>query len=316
VTDIAVVIPTYRRSGNLPLLFKDLAAQTLAPERFEVVVVDDCSGDDTPALVEEWATQVPYQLRVLSTPNNRGPATARNLGWAATSAPVVAFLDDDCTPSAGWLEAGLAAFSVEPVPGVVQGATQLPAGASTHGLIDWWVWREVSAPTAYFEGDNLFFRRDVLERTGGFDEDIRHYGEDCAAGWRALEAGYGQGFSADAIVVHPLERRGFAWFVRNGYLEHRIVWCAARHPGFRREAFWRAWAYRKEDPALVAAVVGVALATRFRPALLLALPYVWMQRPSARHLNFFRLCLQIPLVDTARVAGHLRGSLRHRVFVL
>jgi GT2 family glycosyltransferase len=314
--DVAVVIPTYQRSGNLPLLFKELATQTLAPEHFEVVVVDDCSGDDSSTLVEEWAPQVPYRLRVMSTEKNSGPATARNLGWAVTTAPVVAFLDDDCTPAAGWLEAGLAAFSVEPAPGLVQGATLLPAGASTHGLIDWWVWREVTSPTAYFEGNNLFFRRDVLERTGGFDEDIGHYGEDCAAGWRALEAGYRRGFSGNAVVVHPLEHRGFGWFMRNGYLEHRIVACAARHPGFRREAFWRGWAYRKEDPALVAAVVGVVLATRFRPALLLALPYAWWRRPSVRQRSFFRLCLQIPLVDAARLAGHLRGSVRHRVFVL
>lgn len=314
--DISVVIPTYQRSANLPLLFKELANQTLAPERFEVLVVDDCSSDDSVALAETWAHQLPYRLRVMRTASNRGPATARNLGWAAATAPVVAFLDDDCTPAAAWLEAGLASFEALPQPGVVQGTTALPVGASTDRLIDWWVWREVSGPTPYFEGNNLFFRRDVLERTGGFDEDIAHYGEDCAAGWRAMEAGFERAFCPEAVVTHPLEQRGFGWFVRNGYLEYRIVACAAAHPGFRRAAFWREWAYRKEDPALVAAFVGLLLARRTRAGLLLVLPYLWWRRPSLRHRSFFHLCLQIPLVDAARVAGHLRGSARHRIFVL
>jgi glycosyltransferase involved in cell wall biosynthesis len=313
---VGVVIPTFQRAANLPLLFKELADQTMASDDFEVIVVDDCSSDDTVAVVEQWATQVPYRLRVIGTFENSGPATARNLGWAATAAEVVAFLDDDCSPAPTWLAAGLGAFTTEPAAGVVQGATLLPEGVSTDGLIDWWVWREVTGPTAYFEGNNLFFRRVVLEQTGGFDEEISHYGEDCAAGWRVLEAGFERAFCAEAVVTHPLERRGFAWYVRNGYREHRIVACAAKHPGFRQAAFWRGWAYRKEDPALVAAVVGLLLSRWSRLALVAALPYLWWRRPSVRHLNFFRLCLQIPVVDAARVAGHLEGSLRHRVFVL
>jgi hypothetical protein len=45
-------------------------------------------------------------------------------------------------------------------------------------------------------------------------------------------------------------------------------------------------------------------------------PYLWWRRPSVRHLSFFRLCLQIPAVDAARVAGHIWGSVAHRAFVV
>ncbi|HUC05066.1 MAG TPA: glycosyltransferase family 2 protein [Acidimicrobiales bacterium] len=314
--DIAVVVPTFQRALQLPPLLLTLAEQTLAPERFEVIVVDDCSTDDTAVVVAEWAAKVPYRLRYLRTAQNGGPAAARNLGWQQTPAPFVAFTDDDCVPTPRWLEAGLAAFSARPDVGLVQGRTTVPEGVSIEHLSDWYAWRVIDEATGYFEGCNLFFRRDALEITGGFDEEIAYHGEDCAAGWRVVEAGLGHTFCAEAAVSHPVELRGMRWHIEMGRLERRIVWCAAKHPGYRRTAFWRPWAYRREDPALVAALAGLALSLRFRPALLLVLPYLWWQRPSVRHLTFFRLCLQVPVVDAVRVAAHIRGSLEHGIFVL
>jgi GT2 family glycosyltransferase len=232
---VAVVIPTFERAAMASELLAHLADQTLAPGAFEVIVVDDCSQDGSMEIFEQLAP-LPYRLRVLRTAVNRGPAAARNLGWQATEAPIVAFIDDDCTPSPRWLAAGLAAFS-RPTIGVVQGRTHVPEGESVEGITDWYVWREVEASTPYFEGCNLLFRHDVLQQTGGFDEEIRYYGEDCAAGWRVMEAGYERAFAVDASVSHAVERRGFRWFVRNGLLESRLVHCAAKHPGFRATAW-------------------------------------------------------------------------------
>ena len=314
--EIALVIPTYQNAGLIRTIVEGLSEQTLGSERYEVIVVDDCSTDSTVAELQELSRTLPYRLSVLQTPVNRGPAAARNIGWQNTEAPFVAFIDDDCTPSPHYLEEGLLAFHEQTGAGVIQGRTHTPGEVSVRGLTDWWLWRVVEGPTAFFEGCNLFFRRHLLELTGGFDEEIRYYGEDTAAGWKVLEAGFGQGFAPKASVSHPVEQRGFRWFVRNGYLESRVVACAAKHPGFRQAAFWRPWAFRKEEPALVVAVFGLLVARRFRPALLLALPYLWWRRPSVRHLNFFRLCLQVPAVDAARLAGHLRGSMENRVFVL
>jgi GT2 family glycosyltransferase len=316
--EIAVVVPTYGRADRLPGLLDALAAQTLESARFEVVVVDDCSPDGSFDIAKGLAPTLPYRVQVLSTPTNRGPAAARNLGWQATTAPLLAFLDDDCTPSAGWLEAGLDALRDQPAAGVIQGRTVAPDGVDVTGLTDWYIWRIVERPEPEFMACNIFYRRSAFEVTGGFNEEIGWWGEDTAAAWRVLEAGWDRGFALGAVATHPVERRGWAFFVRNGLAERNMVRLGVEHPGYREEMFWKPWAYRKEDAAFVAAVAGVgaALGLRVRPALLLALPYLWWRRPSLRHLSFFRLCLQVPAVDAARVAGHLRGSLDHRVFVL
>lgn len=310
-----MVVPTFRRDEGLTTLLHALESQTLPAESYEVLVVDDCSGEGALRRLQALVAGTSLRVTVMQTTTNNGPATARNLGWRHTDAELLAFVDDDCEPAPGWLEAGLAALGDDETVGVVQGRTTAPPGVSILGLRDWYLWRVIERAGPYFEGCNVFYRRCALEAMGGFDEEIG-YGEDTTTGWLVVEAGWGRRFCEEALIAHPVERRGWRWFVRTGLKERNIVRLAAQHPGFRQEAFWRPWAYRREDAALLGAVLSALVALRWRPALLGALPYLCFQRPSIRQAGFFRLCLQIPVVDGARLAGQLHGSLRHRRFVI
>jgi cellulose synthase/poly-beta-1,6-N-acetylglucosamine synthase-like glycosyltransferase len=298
-------------------LLNALAAQSLPAERFEVVIVDDCSPDGTMEVLGSMVDRYPYRLRVLRTERNAGAAATRNVGWTASDAPLVAFLDDDVTPTVTWLEEGVAALEDQPDVGVLQGRTTPPEGIDARllglGPPDWKIFRSVEGPTPHFEACNIFFRRDALEATGGFEG---MWGEDTAAGWKVVQAGWERGFAPRALVTHPVEPRGWRWYAQNGALERDVVGLGLDYPGFRQAAFWRPWAYRREDAAFAAAVLGVLVGTRFRPALLLALPYLWWRRPSVRHRSFFRLCFEIPAVDAARSIGHIRGSIERRALVL
>ena len=318
--EISVVIPTYQRSARIATLLGVLAGQTLAADRFEVIVVDNFSTDDTSAVVSALIPDLPFAVHLARTESNHGPAAARNLGWRCATTPLLAYLDDDCTPAAGWLEAGLAALEAQPNAGVIQGRVGIPADIDrmkvSYGQPNWEILHIIEGPTPYFEACNIFFRRAAFEVTGGFDESIGWWGEDTAAGWSVVEAGWERGFAPDAAVTHPVERRGYRYFVRNGLKERNLIRLAVEHPRYRAEAFWRPWAYRREEVALLAAALGLAVGWRFRPALLLALPYMWWRRPSIRKRSFLRLCVQIPLVDGARIAGHLQGSVANRVFIL
>ncbi len=326
---VSVVVPTHDRSDRCAELLRRLASQSIGPDRFEVLVVDDCSTDDTPDVVASAVGEVPYRLVALRTPVNGGPAAARNLGWRAASAPLVAFTDDDCEPEDGWLEAGVAAFEADPDLGVAQGCTRPPDGVDITKLQGWYVWRVITEATPYFDACNVFYRRAALESTGGFDEQIAWWstrpgagatpvawGEDTAAGWAVVEAGWGRGFVGDAVVVHAVEDRGWVWHVKHGYLDRIIVALGVQHPGFRREAFWRPWSYRREDAAFLAAVAGGAVALRWRPAALAVLPYLWCRRPSVRRPRFLEVCVGNLAVDTARAVGQVHGALRYRTFVV
>ncbi len=299
--DITVVAPTYQRVDRLRRLVAGLEAQTLARDRFEVVLVDDASGDGTPAVLADLAARSPLQLRVLRRDENGGPAAARNTGWRTAAGEVVAFVDDDCTPEPGWLAGLERAFARNPRLGVVQGWTRAAEGPRGQ----WTIAREISDETPWFEGCNIAYRRVALEETGGFDEEIRWYGEDTSAGWKVLDAGFERDFEPGAVVTHDLEERGLRWRIRHGFLERNLVELALRHQGLRREAFWRPWSFRRTDAACALALVGLVAAARRPSAVALALPYAAMRARSGQPPA---VLAGLVAIDVAQVAGHLAGS--------
>jgi GT2 family glycosyltransferase len=303
-----VVAPTYQRVDRLRRLVAALEAQTFDRARFEVVVVDDASADGTPVVLQDLAAGSPLQLRVLQREVNGGPAAARNTGWRTAAADVVAFVDDDCTPDPGWLGALHRAFARNDRLGVVQGRTRAAEGPRGQ----WTIAREISDETPWFEGCNIAYRRDALEATGGFDEEIRWYGEDTSAGWKVVEAGWERDFEGSAVVVHDLEERGVRWRVRHGWLETNLVLLAGRHPGLRA-ALWRRWAFRSQSVTLPVAVAAAVAALWWPLVAVGALPYLASRRDLLRRP--FDL-LGMVAVDAASTAGHLHGSVRGRALVL
>lgn len=304
-----MVAPTYQRADRLARLIGALERQDHPRDRFEVVVVDDASTDHTPDVLEAAATRGIIDIRPLRMDINGGPAPARNRGWRSAAAPVIAFVDDDCTPAPGWVGAMARAFARNDRLGVAQGHTRAPDGQRG----PWTISREIGDETPWFEGCNIGYRRAALEATGGFDEGIGWYGEDTAAGWKVVDAGWDRDFVPDAVVTHDLEERSIRWRIRHAWLEANLVELAARHPGLRQSAFRRPWLYRPESLTLPMAAVGALAAVRRPGLLLLALPYLASRRGLLRQP---RDLAAVAMIDAAAVAGHLRGSLRSGVVVL
>lgn len=307
--DITVVAPTYQRAERLRRLLRALEEQDHPKERFGVIIVDDCSTDATSTLLDEACRTSDLQLDAVRMLRNGGPAPARNTGWRRTRSEVVAFIDDDCTPAPGWVTAMVRAFERNDRLGVAQGCTKAAEGQRG----TWTVAREIGIDTPWFEGCNIAYRRAALEATGGFDEVVGWYGEDAAAGWKVVDAGWERDFVPEAVVTHDLEERGIRWRIRHGWLEGNLVELAARHPGLRAAAFPRPWTFRQESVTFPLALLGLVGALR-RPALLaLAVPYLFDRRELLRRP---RDLAAFALVDAAAVAGHLRASARSGIFVL
>lgn len=318
---VSVVIPTYNRAARLARLIDSLSAQTLSRDLFEVVIVDDCSTDSTAATLEQLAGSAAIHLRRLQTASNSGgPSTPRNLGWRATSAPLVAFLDDDCFPEPDWLAAGVAAMDAHPQWGLCQGHTwpDLEMGAGPGGR--WVVSRTVTGPTCWFEAANIFYRRAALQAVQGFDERIKTWGEDTDLGWRVLQAGWEAGYEPDAVGRHEVIDRGWRYAAKFGWLDFQTIAVAARHPRIREEGFWQPWALQRQGAEFALAAAGILVAIKWRPAVLCAVPYLVRNRPPFRRRGVNRetmaLGLQIVAVDAVRFVAHMRGSIAARVFVV
>ncbi|MCU1602716.1 MAG: glycosyl transferase family 2 [Frankiales bacterium] len=308
---VSVVCATYRRPDALGRLLGALAAQDL-DEPFEVIVSDDGSGDlaRTRALVETS----PLDVRLLEHATNRGPGAARNDGWRSARAPYLAFTDDDCQPTPGWLRAGLERVRQGGV--IVVGKVD-PDPAQQDKVGPWS--RSLTIRDARFmQTANTFYARADLEAVGGFDEVFRNGGEDTDLGMRVLaQLGRQRVFEPDAYVlhdVHPGTARSLARSSATRWTDLPLV--LRRHPEMRAAThhgvFWK-----RTHPATLLALGGL-VATPLSPlTALLVAPWVvdraWRNPVPGSRLR------SLPgtfLVDSAEVVGCVRGSVRHRSLLL
>lgn len=94
MVEVSVVVPCYRCGDTIHRAVRSVFEQTWRPA--EVILVDDCGGDDT--LETLYALQRRYPegwVKVIEQPESRGPGEARNAGWDHASHAYIAFLDAD-----------------------------------------------------------------------------------------------------------------------------------------------------------------------------------------------------------------------------
>ncbi|MCM2547990.1 glycosyltransferase family 2 protein [Burkholderia glumae] len=200
--DVSVVVPTYGRPDLLATCLAALCAQDFAAGRYEIIVCDDGPDAATHACVAHAAAQHAARglaVRYLPVTRTQGPAGARNAGWQAARAPLVAFTDDDTRPDRGWLAAGAAALRHGAAAAAGTIVVPLPARptdyeADASGLA-----------RAEFATANVFVARCFLAATGGFDERFTAaWREDSDLQFSLLRAGGEIVRAPDAVVVHPV----------------------------------------------------------------------------------------------------------------
>lgn len=120
---VTIVIPTYNGARRIGDPLQALLEQQVAPERFEVVVVDNNSKDGTAQAVEQSPAVAGLrargvEVRVVHEPR-QGLLFARLGGIQAARREVVCFLDDDNAPEPNFIADGLALFEEDPAVGLV-----------------------------------------------------------------------------------------------------------------------------------------------------------------------------------------------------
>lgn len=198
---LSVVIPCYRHVSELQRCLAGLAEQHPG-EEFEVLVVDS-APDPAVARAAEAGGARPIRAGV-----RLGPGDARNAGAREARGEVLLFLDADCVPEPGWLEAARSALAEGPrlVGGPVVDAQPFhPIGVSDNLLqFAEFPRGRPDGPATHFPGCNLAIRRADFETLGGFPAVRLPAGEDGA-------------FSSIARERHPDGLR----FIRGMAVRHR-----------------------------------------------------------------------------------------------
>ncbi len=237
-----MVIPT---RDKLPLLERTLSAlwrQALDASEWDVVVVDDASGDGTGARLQSLRGEWGGRLAVIAPARNVGRAAARNLGARAATGEAVLFLDDDIIAPPDLLDAHLALLSRHPgdgTIGLVRTAPDLVDASHFHYLDTRGVAKTVgdTVPARYLVTQNTAVPRAAFLEAGGFDESFRAYGfEDMDLGFRLEDAGVVFRPLRSPVPEHVHHHTLAQWLAKkrecgHGPLQH----LARRHPHRLRE---------------------------------------------------------------------------------
>ncbi len=171
---VSVVIPAYNAERYLGEAIESVLAQTYAPA--ETIVVDDGSSDGTAAVARSYAGVE------LITQKNAGAAAARNRGFAACRGDLIAFHDADDLMTPDKLAVQVGELLAAPAIGCVLAEQELLIEAGTE-LPFWAEGSKVptvmpAKPEEFADEPDvhpmtMLVRREVFERVGGFDEEMR-----------------------------------------------------------------------------------------------------------------------------------------------
>jgi len=120
VQPISIIVCTHNRADLLPRIIGQLRAQDYPRDAFEIIVVDNCSTDQTPQVAGRFVAEpgVPVHYVVESRP---GITFARNRGAEEARYPFLAYLDDDCSVRPDWLSQLRSGFDLDESVVIVAG---------------------------------------------------------------------------------------------------------------------------------------------------------------------------------------------------
>lgn len=212
----SIVIPTFNRRERLSRVLSALSRQTVSPDTFEVVVVDDGSSDGT----TEWlqAQRHAFQIQAHRQANS-GPARARNAGVSAARGKYLVFIDDDVEPAPGLLHEHLRSHEGDRMRVVIGPLSSLP-----HYAQPWVAWEQAKLELQYaamsrgdwqptfrqFWTGNASLEREHVVAEGGFNVQLLR-GEDIELGYRLHLRGLTFHFNAAAFGLHYAERSLASW---------------------------------------------------------------------------------------------------------
>jgi cellulose synthase/poly-beta-1,6-N-acetylglucosamine synthase-like glycosyltransferase len=224
---LAVVVCAFNAAATIDECLAHTCALDYEP--LEIIVVDDGSTDDTASIVARHPRATLLEIE------HAGLSAARNAGFQAATAEVVAYLDADAYPSPEWpyylalgfdsrLVGGVGGPNLSPPSDPIgsQRTAHAPGGPA-HVLVS-------DDRAEHVPGCNMAFWRDVLVEAAGFDPVYTAAGDDVDFCWRVLDKGWQIGFHPSAFVWHHRRSSVRAYLRQQRGYGRAEALVGARHP--------------------------------------------------------------------------------------
>lgn len=233
--EIAAIICTHNRDRYLGAAIDSLLKQDF--DDYEIIVVDNASSDRTKEVVEQRLDNP--LLKYVYEPE-LGLSVARNRGAKETTAPILAYLDDDAEASPQWLKIIAEAYRENPQLAIAGGKVTLilPEGQTS---LPNWLSEEMSGALGSYDlgeeivyldnpnltprGLNYSLRQTFLSEIGGFDPNLGRVGKNLLSNEEllmtelALEKGWQVAYLPEALAAHNVspERLQPKWFINRSW---------------------------------------------------------------------------------------------------
>ncbi len=211
--EVSIIIPTYNRKNILKKCLNALFAQVLSKEQYEIIIVDDGSTDGTNNMInEEIQKNSDIRIRYFKQ-ENKGPASARNLGINNSIGDIILFIGDDIIATPKLLNQHIVFHYKYPqnniaILGYVTWSPEIK-------ITPFMFWLEHGGPQfSYYKfiheeevenfwTCNISLKRSFLIKNGYFDEDFPYAAhEDTELGYRLQKKGLQIIYNKNAIAYH------------------------------------------------------------------------------------------------------------------
>lgn len=213
---LSVVVCTLNRCSQLKRCV-DALLSVSTDHAWEIVIVDNGSTDSTSDYLALIDQQYFGRVKVTATLEpKRGLSVARNKGWQTAKGEIISFTDDDCYVSKDYVDSIIKVFHDSSNIGFSAGRILLFDPLDYRITIYESKNRRDFPPLTFIaagelQGANMAFKKNVLERIGGFDENLGagtpFPAEDIDAAAAALWAGFAGVFDPGPVVYHHHGRR-------------------------------------------------------------------------------------------------------------
>jgi glycosyltransferase involved in cell wall biosynthesis len=229
---ISAIICTHNRDRYLAKAIDSLLTQTC--DNYEILIIDNASTDNTRQVAESYLSnsrvRYHYEAQV-------GLSVARNTGAKLSSAPILAYLDDDAIASPQWLQTFIDAYHQDEKLAISGGKVNL----IWEDQPPTWISENLSGNLGFYDlgdrplrieqpgltprGLNYGIRRSFLDQVGGFDLNLGRVGKNLLSNEElhmtnlALQSGWHVSYLPEAIAGHHVapERVKRGWFLERGW---------------------------------------------------------------------------------------------------